>query len=99
MLLLFSDGASHDQSRAVRIVREMNAKGVTILCVAIGRGQAINNLMKKLQQIASMKDYVFKSNIHALDTIEDSLVKDICERISKCMAFRPERPAVSVGLI
>ena len=87
MLVLFSDGQSHDQSRAVRVAREMNAKGVAILCVAIGKGQVVNALMEKLQEISSKKEYTFKSSINALDTIEDSLVKDMCEAISKYTAL------------
>ena len=83
MLVLFSDGLPNDQSKAVRVAREMKAKGVAIFCVAIGEGQAVNELMEKLQEISSKKEYTFKSSLSTLDSIEDPLVKDMCERISK----------------
>lgn len=37
--------------------------------------------MTQLQQISSKNEYSFKSNVNALDTIEDLLVKDMCEAI------------------
>ena len=91
MLVLFSDGKAHDQSKAVRVAREMKAKGVTILSVAIGKGQTVNKLMEQLQQISSKKEYTFKSNVNALATIEDSLVKDMC----KAVGNQGRQPAIS----
>ena len=83
VVVLFSDGQSHDHTRAVRVAREMKDAGVAILCVAIGRGQNADQLMKQLKEISSKDEYTFKSNVNALKTIEDSLVKDMCEAISK----------------
>ena len=37
--------------------------------------------MTQLTQISSKNEYSFKSNVNALDTIEDLLVKDMCEAI------------------
>ena len=90
VLVLFSDGEAQDQSKAVRVAREMKANGVAILCVAIGKGQNVYKLMEQLKQISSKKEYTFKSNINALDTIEDSLVKDMCEAISKYTELYPK---------
>ena len=92
MLFLFSDGASHDQNRAERVAQEMKTEGVAILCVGIGKSQYLNVYMEKLRKIASKKEYAFKSNINALATIEDSLVKEMCEAISKYTDFCPEMP-------
>ena len=89
MLVLFSDGEAHDQSKAVRVAREMKAKGVAILSVAIGKGQTVNKLMEQLQQISSKKEYTFKSNFNALATIEGSLVKDMCKAVGKYTEFWP----------
>ena len=83
MVVLFTDGESNDFSKAVRVAREMRDKGVAILCVAIGRGQLVDRLVKQLQQISSKDEYIFKSNIDALDAIKDSLVKETCEATGK----------------
>ena len=82
MVVLFTDGESSDHGKAVRVAREMKDKGVAILCVAIGKGQ-LDSLRKQLQQISSKDEYIFKSNIDALDAIKDSLVKETCEAIGK----------------
>ncbi len=82
-MVLFSDGQSHDQSKAVRVAREMKEKGVEILCVGIGNGITVERLIEKLKEISSKPEYTFKSTVNALNTIEDTLVKDMCEAISK----------------
>jgi hypothetical protein len=82
-VVLVSDGKSHDHRKAVRVARKMKRKGVTILCVGIGRGRKVDRLIKQLQEISSKPEYTFKTTMNALDTIENSLVKDMCEPISK----------------
>ncbi|XP_028392610.1 von Willebrand factor A domain-containing protein 2-like [Dendronephthya gigantea] len=84
VLVVFSDGQSHDHSKAVNMARKMKEKGVAILCVAIGNGITVNRLTRMLQQISSKPEYTFKSSVNALNTIEDSLVKNMCETISAC---------------
>ena len=84
---MFSDGQSHDQTRAVRVAQEMKEKGVVILSVAIGNGLSVERLMKKLKEISSKPEYTFKSTINALNTIEDTLVKDMCEAISEYISL------------
>ena len=83
MVVLFSDGESHDHSKAVRIAQEMKDDGVEILCVGIGNGNTIERLIKQLKEISSKPEYTFKITVNALNTIEESLVKDMCEAISK----------------
>ena len=83
MVVLFSDGESHDHSKAVRIAQEMKDNGVEILCVGIGNGNTIERLIKQLKEISSKPEYTFKITVNALNTIEESLVKDMCEAISK----------------
>lgn len=83
VLVLFSDGQSHDHSRAVVEARKMKEKGVSILCVAIGSGLTVNRLTRKLKEISSKPEYTFNSSVNALNTIEDSLVKNMCDTISK----------------
>lgn len=85
MIVLFSDGQSHDHSYAVRVAREMKDNGVAILCVAIGKGQKLYTLFKKLKEISSKPEYTFKININAMNTIADSLVKEMCDAVSKCI--------------
>ena len=82
-MVLVSDGKSHDHRKAVRVARKMKQKGVKILCVGIGRGRKVDRLIKQLQEISSKPEYTFKTTMNALDTIENSLVKDMCEPISK----------------
>ena len=84
-MVLFSDGESHDHSKAVRVAQEMRDNGVEILCVGIGNanGQSFTRLMKQLKEISSKPEYTFKTTMNALNTIENSLVKDMCEAISK----------------
>ena len=83
VLVLFSDGQSHDQSAAESVARKMKAKDVAIFCVAIDKGKTVDQLVGKLQQISSKKEYTFKSHVDALKTIEDSLVQDMCDAISE----------------
>jgi ribose 5-phosphate isomerase len=83
VVVLFSDGESHDHSKAVRIAQEMKDNGVEILCVGIGNGNTIERLIKQLKEISSKPEYTFKITVNALNTIEESLVKDMCEAISK----------------
>jgi ribose 5-phosphate isomerase len=83
VVVLFSDGESHDHSKAVRIAQEMKDDGVEILCVGIGNGNTIERLIKQLKEISSKPEYTFKITVNALNTIEESLVKDMCEAISK----------------
>jgi predicted RNase H-like nuclease len=82
-VVLVSDGKSHDHRKAVRVARKMKQKGVTILCVGIGRWRKVDRLIKQLQEISSKPEYTFKTTMNALNTIENSLVKDMCEPISK----------------
>ena len=83
VVVLFSDGESQDHSKAVRVAREMKDKGVEILCVGIGKGLNVARLMRQLREISSKPKYTFKIAMNALNTIENSLVKDMCEAISK----------------
>ncbi|CAB3983251.1 neural cell adhesion molecule 1-like [Paramuricea clavata] len=84
VVVLFSDGESHDHSKAVRVAQEMRDNGVEILCVGIGNGQTQNRLMKQLKELSSKPGYTFNITMNALNTIENSLVKDMCEAISAC---------------
>jgi ribose 5-phosphate isomerase len=61
----------------------MKDNGVEILCVGIGNGNTIERLIKQLKEISSKPEYTFKITVNALNTIEESLVKDMCEAISK----------------
>lgn len=90
VVVLYSGGESHDQPKAVRVARQMKAKGVALLCVAINKAQRVGRLMKQLQEISSKAEYTFKSNFNALNTIKDSLVKEMCEEIGKYAHFCPE---------
>ena len=83
VLLVFSDGQSHDHSKAVRETTQMKKEGVAVLCVAIGGGATNGRLIGQLQQLASKPEHVFKSAMDALDTIEDTLVKDMCDVVGK----------------
>ena len=83
VVVLFSDGESHDHSKAVRVAQEMKDNGVEVLCVGIGNGLAVDRLMRQLREISSKPEYTFKITMNALNTIENSLVKDMCKAISK----------------
>ncbi|XP_028392830.1 von Willebrand factor A domain-containing protein 2-like isoform X2 [Dendronephthya gigantea] len=84
VVVIFTDGRSDDHSRAVQFAQELKANHVAILCVGIGQGRTVYRLIKQLNQLASKREYVFKSPINALDTIENALVKEICEAIPAC---------------
>ena len=67
----------------MRETNQMKKEGVAVLCVAIGKGAVNGKLLQQLKQLASEPEHVFKSAMDALDTIEDTLVKDMCEVIGK----------------
>ncbi|XP_028392831.1 von Willebrand factor A domain-containing protein 2-like [Dendronephthya gigantea] len=84
VLVLFTDGQSSDHNKAVQAASQLKGSGVAILCVAIGNGATSTSLLRQLGDLASKQEYVFKSNMNALDKIEDELVKDICISIPAC---------------
>lgn len=83
VLVLFTDGESSDHGTAVQAAQQLKARDVAILCVGIGNGATVNRLIHQLKELASKPEYVFKSNMNALNTIENELVKDICKSIRK----------------
>ena len=83
VLVLFTDGKSYDHIAAVQAAQQLKAGDVAILCVAIGKGATSNQLIEQLTQLASKPEYVFKSNINALNAIENELVRKICISIRK----------------
>ena len=86
VLVLCSDGASQDHAQAVKAAQAMKNKGVEILCVGIGQGNTVQTLMNQLKQLASKPEYLFQTAMGAMNTIENTLVKDMCEAAGKCMA-------------
>ncbi|XP_028392832.1 von Willebrand factor A domain-containing protein 2-like [Dendronephthya gigantea] len=84
VLVIFTDGQSSDHNRAVQAAAQLKGSGVAILCVAIGDGATNPTLLQQLGDLASKPGYVFKSNVAALDTIKNELVREICKSIPAC---------------
>ena len=61
----------------------MKAKGAEVLCVGIGKSKANARLIRQLQELASKPEYVFETTFDVLETIENTLVKEVCEAIGK----------------
>ena len=83
VLVLFSDGESQDHARAVATAQAMKNTGVEILCVGIGQGRTNQKLIEQLRQLVSKPQYLFQTAIDAINTIENSLVGEICEAARK----------------
>ena len=68
VLVLFSDGKSGDHARAVTAAQAMKNKDVEILCVGIGEGNTVQNLMEQLEQLATKPGYLFQTAMGAMNT-------------------------------
>ena len=77
ILIVFTDGATRDQSVAVRYANKMKARGVRIIGIAAGPSR--EDFKDQLEEIASSPDDLLMPEFDELQSVVHTLVNKVCK--------------------
>ena len=83
MIVLLTDGNSHDDDAAIREAGLLRDADVSIISIGIGAGEVQNDLYNFLKDLSFGSEYVFKVSFTKLETILDGVTKAACENLQE----------------
>ncbi len=83
VIVLLTDGQSHDDDAAIREAGELRDADVSIISIGVGKGEVDDDLYNFLKALSFGSDYVFKVSFTKLDTILDGVTKAACENLQE----------------
>ena len=83
VIVLLTDGQSHDDDAAIREAGELRDADVSIISIGVGQGEVDDDLYNFLKALSFGSDYVFKVSFTKLDTILDGVTKAACENLQE----------------